>query len=74
MHFYPKRCEGIKKKKYLYSVWNTTDNVWVAKKDTKRSSNTLLHLVSFSATHTLLVLFPLIFWRKTANLSNLTEV
>ena len=28
-------------------------NVWVAKKDTKRSSNTLLRLVSFFATQTL---------------------
>ena len=41
---------GQNKQSFLQVQLN---NVWVAKKDTKRSSNTLLRLVSFFATQTL---------------------
>ena len=44
---------------------NILFNVWVAKKDTKQSSNTLLRLVSFFATQTLLFnRNNLVWWNK----------
>ena len=45
---YMKKGKGIS-----FQDFATISNVWVAKKDTKRSSNTLLRLVSFFATQTL---------------------
>ena len=45
---YMKKGKGIS-----FQDFATISNVWVSKKDTNRSSNTLLRLVSFFATQTL---------------------